>query len=288
MPTSMWGIALYVFALFPGLAFMFAREGHRATGKRSALRETATVVFVSTVCDAIIVMMFVLLTVFNPDLRLRVVEVLGGSLTWVRENFGLVAIVFLLALALATALGYVLGSKWVHEHGLKVLWNADIPRDTSAWKKVLLPREDYEVRVGLNLKSGMWVSGTLYDFDNDPDNDPHRSITLNKEIRVRAVGESAAAILSDTDWVVVEAGDIEMLQAAYYERPSEVGEGPVDSVAGGRPRRATVISLMGIIAVVLGIGLGLGDSYLAGSSPWLAIGGASALVLGLITWRRAR
>ncbi|WP_217635027.1 DUF6338 family protein, partial [Plantibacter sp. MMLR14_011] len=54
MPTSALGVAFYVFALFPGVAFIFAREGHQPAVKRSVLRETAALVFVSAVCDAII------------------------------------------------------------------------------------------------------------------------------------------------------------------------------------------------------------------------------------------
>lgn len=225
MPTSIWGVAFYVFALFPGVAFIFAREGHRPVGKRSAVRETATVVFVSTICDATVALVVIGMSACWPPIRTTVTTMLGGDLTWAKDNFWLATVCMIAALAATTLLGLFLGSKWAYEHGLRTIWKSEIPRDLSAWQQILLPERKLEVRVGLSLKSGGWVSGTLWDFDNDPDGNPHRTITLNGQIRMRAAGAKEAVVLPETDWVIVEAGDIELVQAAYYELVPDVGAG---------------------------------------------------------------
>jgi hypothetical protein len=121
---------------------------------------------------------------------------------------------------LTTTLGFGLGTQWADEHGLGRLWRSAIPRDTSAWNALFSGAEDRQiVEVAITLKSGAWVSGTLYNFDNDPDPHPHRAITLTQP-SYRSAGGEEAAELEGTDYVVIEAGDIELLQTSYKELDS--------------------------------------------------------------------
>jgi len=286
VPTSIWGVAFYVFALFPGVAFVFAREGHRASSKRSAFRETASVVFVSAVCDAVVALVVVAIALSVPGVANTITAMLDGDLSWARSNFGWALVFALLALAAATLLGFFLGSKWAHDHGMKLLWSAAIPRDISAWQKILYPDERVEVKVGLTLKSGAWVSGTLWDFDNDADNSPHRTITLSGDLSARSSGSEEPVPLSETDWVVVEAGDIELLQASYYQ-PAE--EGDLGTRDAGRPksRRWKRISLA---ALVLGAAAGLVAVLSPSPSVWIRLATvvslAASVLFGILAARR--
>lgn len=216
----MLGVAFYVFALFPGVAFIFAREGHQPAAKRSVLRETAALVFVSAICDAVVALVLALVASCSGWVRSHLDQLFAGDLSWARDHLLPSVAIVVLAAGAATALGYLFGTKWMHDHGLKWLWKSAIPRDTSAWKSLLDPEEQVIVEVTLVLKSGAWVTGTMYSFDNDPDPHPHRSIVLTQPT-YRAPG---AAEDSDPttlgDYFVVEAGEIEVLQVVH-RTPSE-------------------------------------------------------------------
>ncbi|WP_246535201.1 DUF6338 family protein [Rathayibacter toxicus] len=156
----------------PGIAFIFAREGHRAVSKKSALRETATVVFVSAICAAVLGLVTAIVAAFCPEFRNTVGDLLGGNLTWGRENWPIAIFLAVVALVLATLLGRLMGSKWAFKKGLKKIGESDIPRDISPWTQLFTTdSEETVVEVALTLKSGAWVSGLLHSFDNDPD--PH-------------------------------------------------------------------------------------------------------------------
>ena len=286
MPTSIWGVAFYVFALFPGVAFVFAREGHHASSKRSALRETASVVFVSAVCDAAVALVVVAVAVAVPEVAKVITAMLDGDLSWARTNFGWALVYTLLALTAATLLGFFLGSKWAHDHGMKLFWSAAIPRDVSAWQKILYPEERLEVKVGLTLKSGAWVSGTLWDFDNDADNSPHRTITLSGELSARSGGSEEPVPLTETDWVVVEAGDIELLQASYYRPADDADPGTPDAgIPNWRKWKRA-----GLGALVVGAVSGLVASLSPSPSLWIRIvtvaAVAASALFGILAARR--
>lgn len=217
MPTSALGVAFYVFALFPGVAFIFAREGHQPVVKRSALRETATLVFISAVCDALVALIVATASIWWADLRDRLHQVVSGDLSWAQDNLAPSVFIAIGAAAIATLLGYFLGSQWADQHGLSRIWNSAIPRNTSAWARLFNDApEDALVEVAVVLKSGGWVSGALYEFDNDPDPHPHRAIVLTQP-RYRPEGSTEAVSIEGADYVVVEAGEIEQLHAAFVQ-----------------------------------------------------------------------
>jgi len=222
MPTDIWGVGWYVFALFPGVAFIFAREGHQPAIKRSALRETAAVVFISATCAAVLAIPVAIMAACWKEFRDTLVGLLRGDSSWIRDNLPLAIAISIIFLGLITGLGFFLGSRWAHEHGLKRLWQSDIPRDTSAWSVLFTAaREDQAVDVAVTLKSGAWISGVLYAFDNDPDPHPGRTITLTHP-SMRSAGADDAIELEGTDYVLIEAGDIELLQASYRQVDANV------------------------------------------------------------------
>lgn len=216
MPTTIAGIALYIFSLFPGVAFIFAREGHQPTAKRSVLRESATIVLVSTICEVLLALILVLVSIFVPDVARVIKESLSGDLSWSRDNFQTVAIGIVGFLGLATTLGFFAGGKAVHDAGLHRLWdNSLVARDSSAWGAAFTKFPNAKVLLGIELKSGGYLQGYLFAFDNSADPEPHRAITLSGEIKFRPDGESKLAETEGFGLVIVEAMDIELLYVAY-------------------------------------------------------------------------
>jgi len=233
MPTSALGVAFYVFALFPGVAFIFAREGHQPAVKRSALRETATLVFVSAICDAVVALVIAAASIWWSDLRTRLHEVVSGDLSWAQDNVAPSIFIAVGTAVIATLLGYFLGSQWADTHGLSRIWNSAIPRNTSAWARLFNDApEEALVEVALVLKSGAWVSGALYEFDNDPDPHPHRAIVLTQP-RYRPEGSDAAVPIEGADYVVVEAGEIEQLHAAFVQIEIPADDSDANETAQG-------------------------------------------------------
>lgn len=216
MPTNLLGATLYVFALFPGVAFLFAREGHQPAVKRSAWRETATVVFVSTLCDALIAGLVAVVSLWWGELHLRLGEMLRGDFTWASSNPSAIILIAVLGGVVATALGWLFGSRWAYDLGLRHIWNSEIPRDTSAWRAVF-GEEKVAFQVAAILKSGAWVAGYLYAWDNQVEADPHRSLILSKP-RYRPPGGEDVTELVEVDYLLIEAGEIEQLHVTRETR----------------------------------------------------------------------
>ncbi|SDQ14175.1 DUF6338 family protein [Leucobacter chromiiresistens] len=219
MPTTLWGITLYIAALFPGVAYAFAREGHRAVAKRTVLRETVTFVFVSFVCDAIVIVVILFAAIWFRPLGTVILQLVQGDFSWVSDNLLLAALFACGIIALTTLLGFALGSKWIYEGGLKKLWDAPTPRDESAWTKVFKHEDGEVVDVSLVLKSGAWVGGVLNSFDDDPDPHVNREITIINPMYREAGGEKEAP--TETHFAVISASEIELLQATLRKAPAD-------------------------------------------------------------------
>ncbi|PZE66165.1 MULTISPECIES: DUF6338 family protein [unclassified Curtobacterium] len=173
--------------------------------------------FISAICDAVVALVIAAASIWWSDLRARLHEVVSGDLSWAQDNVAPSIFIAVGTAVIATLLGYFLGSQWADVHGLSRIWNSAIPRNTSAWARLFNDApEDALVEVALVLKSGAWVSGALYEFDNDPDPHPHRAIVLTQP-RYRPEGSDAAVPIEGADYVVVEADEIEQLHAAFVQ-----------------------------------------------------------------------
>ena len=213
MPTTFAGIALYVFALFPGLAFTFVREGHRPTARRSALRETAAILVVSVICNAMVALAAIIVSFSVPAVESTIRELLADGSMYVIAHFQIAALWALGILTATTALGCLLGSKWIHELGLKWIWDsAQVSRESSAWNTEFDTGKSTDVvLVGVQLRGGGWIDGVLHSHDNSGDADSTRTITLSGEIHHRPDATSEYRAIGGFGTAVVEAGDIETL-----------------------------------------------------------------------------
>lgn len=224
MPTTLFGVAFYVFALFPGVAFTFARDGHHPAGKRSVVRETASVVFISTLCDAVVALIAAAVIASWPDARTTVSHILESNLAWPRQHLLVTVAIIVVAIIASTLLGLLLGTEWAHDHGLQKLWDSGIGRDTTAWSELLHPKDAVKVVVGITLKSGTWISGGVYAYDANPDPEPTRTITLSGDLTIRAAGADESTTMDTTDWLVIQASDIELLQVSYLANDAQTDD----------------------------------------------------------------
>lgn len=220
MPTTLLGITLYVAALFPGVAFAFSTDGHRSVGKRSVLRETVTFVFVSVICDVIVILLIILASIWVPPIDDVVRQLVAGDYSWLKANPALTVLFAVVVIAATTSLGYWLGSKQFYEAFLQKTFDRHIPRDKSAWSTVFEHEKNEVVDVALVLKSGAWVGGVLDAFDNDPDPHPNRTITITGPT-FRAAGETDLTPLDETHYLVISASDIELLQVSLRQAPTD-------------------------------------------------------------------
>ena len=217
MPNNAVSLALYVFALFPGVAFAFMSEGHRPIAKRSALRETAAVISVSVLCDSVVLLLLIAVSLFVPPLAKTLEFAFQKGDAFVASNVQWLFPSLLGLLTVATLLGAVLGSKRAYEAGLKKLWTSSlVNRDASAWGiAVALADDDDKIQLGIQLKSGTWVQGQLHHFDNAGDGDPTRALVLTGELKHRPIGVADQVDVSGYGLIVVEAGEIDFLMVGY-------------------------------------------------------------------------
>jgi hypothetical protein len=230
VPTNIFGVALYIFALFPGIIFTFSRERHKPSVKRTAFRETTTVLLVSAVCDGAVFLVVVGLSFAIPGIS-RVG--LSFFAPWNQlDPFGVLWLVVLAvgSLAATLALGWFLGSaamdgtalgKFLQSNTTLVDPNASawgysftVGPDNKAWNGLTL--------VGLQLKSGTWIQGYLHRYDNASDGDVRRALTLAGEIKVRPAGSVADPRKVDGFGImIIEAAEIEYLLVGYEEPKGE-------------------------------------------------------------------
>lgn len=229
MFTTLSGAALYVLALFPGIAFAFAREGHRPVGRRSPLRELGSIIFVSAACDVVVSFVLLVVSFFVAPVGAALTEILRGNTDYFVEHYRVLYVGGVIAVLLATLLGWWLGSEQAGALGLDRLWRSKVDRDSSGWGAAFGLGEKARTKgdprvivlVGAQMKSGTWIQGQLHTFNNAGD-DEARSLTLVGQLKYRPSGTDELRDVDSYGTVVLNSGDIDYLLVAYrYEHASD-------------------------------------------------------------------
>jgi hypothetical protein len=217
LPSSFLGLFVYAIALFPGIAFLFAREGHRTSARRSVFRETAAVIFVSGIADAIIACLAILVAKSVPPVGKAITCFISNERSFAAHHFDLFTYFVLIFISLSTLLGWGLGTKRAHDWGLKRIWDSSVvDREGSGWSIAFgMADEGDMTKVGIQLKSGIWIQGQLRDFENSNSDDPNRSLVINGAMSIRQAGSSELVPIKGFGTLVIEAKDIEYLLVGY-------------------------------------------------------------------------
>lgn len=220
MPTNPVSLLLYVGLLLPGFAFAAARSRHRPIEVRSAFFESTAAVFVSVLCDSVVLALGLgigQLCGLGPQIQTALRDPASAYET---QPTGLVlgTIGFLLV---ATVIGLLLGTHRAHVIGTALLHDGD-ERRGSTWHQVFetaKPEGTVAILVQIELTDGSGIQGALSSFDRLGTDSGDRGLVLSGGVARRA---SDAATFTEVDGfptVTVTDRNIRSLQVTYLDQP---------------------------------------------------------------------
>lgn len=219
MPANTIAALIYPFFLIPGLIFLHRTETHLPRRKRSVFRETSTVVFASVGSAAVVLVLYVFLSLFFTLPLDSLVKFTANPATAFNSQPRASITGMLAFLVLSSAVAWLGASKWLYTLGRQLLWagSGDDVQETTAWHDVLMPSaEEKDVVVGVQLKSGIWVQG-IHDAHSDvEEEDGDRQLVLRPPLRQRFKDEEGTQELEKFDRLVIRASEIDYL--ASFER----------------------------------------------------------------------
>jgi hypothetical protein len=226
MPTEPIAAVIYVCLLLPGIAFIWNLEGHRPSIKRSVFRETATVVIASA-ASLLSVFIFIYLTgFFNTTVQRELLQFFVDPAGLLKSDSQRFIGVLLVGTVASVILGAFYGSATAHKwfrgavQRLYLLFRRDMPsieRGLSAWTAAFDALPGHAVTVGAQLKSGTWVQGNLYTFNQDGHDGPDRALTLSGNIVYRLADSDQERMLEGFSMLVLQASEIEFMTVGHVQ-----------------------------------------------------------------------
>lgn len=237
MPTTALEAVLYVFLLFPGIAFTIARERHRPRTKKTVLRETAQIVLSSAALIGAILTAALVSGFFFPNIAQWLKDLAQDSGNLLERDSQFFFSTMLGLLGASIVLGLLAGSRTAHELWLKATSRANAPDlNLSVWSTAFRMYENTSVMVALQLKSGVYLEGRLYSWDVSGDEDPTRGLILTGDIMCRMkLGEKPEIL--DKTILVVHASDIDFMVVNHKSAPLPA---PVERWGSGAIPAATL------------------------------------------------
>lgn len=241
MPTEPLAAVLYISLLLPGIAFLWSYEGHASIVKRSVFRETAIVVVASAASLLSVLVLHHLLSFAFEPISAVVRQFFTDPAALFRTDSQLFLTMVFADLALAVALGFFYGSNAANrmlKKG-KGLWyklqKKDVPfeRGQSGWNAAFEMYPDHKVVVGVYLKSGAWLQGTLKTWTHTGEETGERALTLTHDLLYRSPDSEIAHPIEGYSIVVVQASEIDYLTVGYVE---------ADTASAGLPEQISVSS----------------------------------------------
>lgn len=228
MPTEPLAALIYVCLLLPGIAFVWKYEGHRSVVKRSAFRETATVVIASVASLIAVLLAHYVLAFFSEAARTTLRQFFLDPGELFRNDSQLFLGTVLLDLTAAVGVGAFFGSRsadrlrkkfdvWSRALRCKQLTGLD--RGLSGWGAAFERMPDHLVNVGVQLKSGAWLQGVLHTYSQTGDEGPDRALTLSGSVYYRRADGDEVHPLEDYSVVIVQASEIDYLTVGYAPAP---------------------------------------------------------------------
>lgn len=219
MPTEPLATVIYVFLLVPGIAYLFQSEKHRSSRRRSAFRETSTVVVASAVCLLIPLVIWALISIPFPALR----PVLAASLSGLAVAFEAQPIEYFLGivgyLCVATLFGFLFGTPQLQKLVADVGGKPAIERDQSGWIRAFDAMDKAVILVSLQLKSGTWIQGRLGSYSATSEDTDERALVLSGGILIRTATAQEPEPVDEGQQMVIQASEIEHMTVGYLEPP---------------------------------------------------------------------
>lgn len=219
MPTTALAAVLYVFLLFPGIAFTMARERHRPRTKKTVLRETSEIVLSSAALIGAILTAVLVSGFFLPGTAQWLKDLAQDSGNLLERDSQFFFSTMIGLLVASVILGLLAGSKTAYTIWLKATSRTNAPdRHLSVWSTAFRMHENTSVMVALQLKSGIYLEGRLYSWDVSGDEDPTRGLILTGDIMCRMkLGEKPEIL--DKTMLVIHASDIDFMVVNHKRDP---------------------------------------------------------------------
>lgn len=173
MPTTVVGLLIFISIIAPGLSFVFVIESRLPKRRLSVFRETVSIAAIGLLCDATVVLAYVLLKNFQPSWGFDFGALVRNPTDYWSAQYGAILWTSVVALAIACILGATLGR----------FWNASAFSESSGWWSMF--KEAYEEVTGVEsvlvfceLADDEFVVGALRSFNTDSIDNLDREIVL--------------------------------------------------------------------------------------------------------------
>lgn len=216
MPSDLASLLLYVGLLLPGFAFSVARSRHRPIEAKTGFGEAAAAAFVSVICDGALLVLLLVAVAWMPPAVGEVYRAVRDPVKELRANPYGVTLGVIAFLAVASALGYFLGTEWARERALKILRIEGPEQAGSSWHTAFTAVPRAEVLLQLDLVDGTHLQGTLYTYDRTATDTGDRGVTLSGQIlRRRADSEELLPIDPEGGLLIVNDRNIRYMTVSY-------------------------------------------------------------------------
>lgn len=226
MPTTLTGVLLFVVLLLPGFAYLVGRERAGNERRTTPFRETVSIVAASLTSELAVLTVFAVLRILFPRRTPDVGALVTQGTKYVKADYAEVTAWGIGLLAAATALAYAATLP-----GLRRRLPGRYPHHTtvSAWNIVFArwhpEGPGAQVRVGVRLEDGSFLSGRLSSYNTGADDTADRDLILRAPIDHQPPDGSETERL-DVAAVTISARRILWIGTEYYTGPDPAAPQP--------------------------------------------------------------
>ncbi|MFJ2618982.1 DUF6338 family protein [Glutamicibacter sp. NPDC087344] len=221
MPTDPIMALVYVALLLPGVLFLHQREKNSPRTRRSAFRETATIVLASASTHLILLAISIVLAMILGSFVPPVLDFVRGALTmpeevfkkWPIESVWVLFYLFTGSCLLAT----YAGTNKVWDGVVSIGGSGRIERRESAWSRLLAEPDATDVYVTVVLQSGTVVKGRYRGHNPDVDEPDSRELMLQRPIYLRGA-ESGQFEESNEEFALFKSAEIDYITVRHVRQ----------------------------------------------------------------------
>jgi hypothetical protein len=223
MPSTLFGLLLFIVLLAPGSAYTLRRERVSSQQSLSAFRETVQLVFASVLADAAVLCAFAFLRTLAPAMTPDAGRLIRSPRVYATTHYQLVAIWATGLLATAILLAWTAAGGRVRRTALRLLTagtpgtRPSHPAYLSAWWLMFAEHPGKRIHVGCLLEDGSYVAGRLWSFSRSADDHPDRELTIMGPVTYRPAHASESRELPNVSAAAVSARRITLLTVSYLK-----------------------------------------------------------------------